>query len=121
MGQQQRLAIAKVLLLKPDVLLLDEPTKGLDGEFKKKLAGILKRMTINGIAVVLVSHDIDFCSENADVCGLLFDGQLISEDEPHGFFSGNRFYTTAAGLIAGDRIEKVITCGEVIAACQNAE
>ena len=37
------------------------------------------------------------------------------------FFSGNRFYTTAAGLIAGDRIEKVITCGEVIAACQNAE
>lgn len=93
-GQQQRLAIAKVLLLKPDVLLLDEPTKGLDGEFKKKLAGILKRMTINGIAVVLVSHDIDFCSENADVCGLLFDGEMAGMQSVDDFFSNNYFYTT---------------------------
>ena len=93
-GQQQRLAIAKVLLLKPDILLLDEPTKGLDGEFKKKLAGILKRMTINGIAVVLVSHDIDFCSENADVCGLLFDGEMAGMQSVDDFFSNNYFYTT---------------------------
>ena len=93
-GQQQRLAIAKVLLLKPDVLLLDEPTKGLDGEFKKKLADILKRMAKNGIAVVLVSHDIDFCSENADVCGLLFDGVMAGMQSVDDFFSNNYFYTT---------------------------
>ena len=69
----------------------------------------------------MVTHDLEFAASYADRCGLLFDGQLISEDEPHGFFSGNRFYTTAAGLIAGDRIEKVITCGEVIAACRSVE
>ena len=93
-GQQQRLAIAKVLLLKPDVLLLDEPTKGLDGEFKIKLADILKRMAKTGIAVVLVSHDIDFCSENADVCGLLFDGEMTRVQSAGEFFSNNYFYTT---------------------------
>lgn len=93
-GQQQRLAIAKVLLLKPEVLLLDEPTKGLDGEFKKKLADILKRMTKNGIAVILVSHDIDFCSQNADVCGLLFDGELTNMQSAEEFFANNYFYTT---------------------------
>lgn len=93
-GQQQRLAIAKVLLLKPDVLLLDEPTKGLDGEFKIKLADILKRMAKTGIAVVLVSHDIDFCSENADVCGLLFDGEMTRMQSAGEFFSNNYFYTT---------------------------
>ena len=93
-GQQQRLAIARVLLLKPDVLLLDEPTKGLDGEFKIKLADILKRMAKTGIAVVLVSHDIDFCSENADVCGLLFDGEMTRMQSAGEFFSNNYFYTT---------------------------
>ena len=65
-GQQQRLAIGKVLLLKPDVLMLDEPTKGIDGEFKKKLAVMFDEMKRAGIAVVIVSHDIDFCAENAD-------------------------------------------------------
>lgn len=62
-GQQQRLAIGKVLLLKPDVLMLDEPTKGIDGEFKKKLAVMFDEMKRAGIAVVIVSHDIDFCAE----------------------------------------------------------
>ena len=120
-GQQQRLCIARALAVEPEVLLMDEPTKGLDAYLKQSLAEMLRKLADQKLSILMVTHDLEFAASYADRCGLLFDGQLISEDEPHGFFSGNRFYTTAAGLIAGDRIEKVITCGEVIAACQNAE
>ena len=101
-GQQQRLAIAKVLLLKPDILLLDEPTKGLDGEFKKKLAEIFNKMAKSGIAVVLVSHDIDFCAENADMCGLLFDGEMTKMQPAEEFFRQNYFYTTDISRMFSD-------------------
>lgn len=101
-GQQQRLAIAKVLLLKPDIMLLDEPTKGLDGEFKRKLADIFKKLSNSGIAVVLVSHDIDFCAENADLCGMLFDGEMTKLQPTDEFFRQNYFYTTDISRMFSD-------------------
>ena len=120
-GEMQRAAVGKLLLQRADILLMDEPTKGLDAYLKQSLAGMLKKLADQNLSILMVTHDLEFAASYADRCGLLFDGQLISEDEPHRFFSGNRFYTTAAGLIAGDRIEKVITCGEVIAACRSVE
>lgn len=93
-GQQQRLALAKVLLLEPEILLLDEPTKGLDGTFKTKLAGYLREFVQEGLAVVMVSHDIAFCAEYADQCSLLFDGELTEMQEADKFFRQNYFYTT---------------------------
>ena len=93
-GQQQRLALSKVLLLEPEVLLLDEPTKGLDGTFKKKLAGYLKEFVKEGLAIVMVSHDIAFCAEYADWCSLLFDGELTKMQVADEFFRQNCFYTT---------------------------
>ena len=94
-GQQQRLALGKVLLLKPDILLLDEPTKGLDSEFKDKLSHLLTKLVKEGITIVLVSHDIDFCAETADYCSLLFDGELTKKESTTNFFSNNYFYTTS--------------------------
>ena len=120
-GEMQRAAVGKLLLQRADILLMDEPTKGLDAYLKQSLAEMLRKLADQKLSILMVTHDLEFAASYADRCGLLFDGQLISEDEPHGFFSGHRFYTTAAGLIAGDRIEKVITCGEVIAACRSAE
>ena len=120
-GEMQRAAVGKLLLQRADILLMDEPTKGLDAYLKQSLAEMLRKLADQKLSILMVTHDLEFAASYADRCGLLFDGQLISEDEPHGFFSGNRFYTTAAGLIAGDRIEKVITCGEVIAACRSVE
>lgn len=93
-GQQQRLALAKVLLLEPEVLLLDEPTKGLDGMFKSKLAKYLEELASEGLAIVMVSHDITFCAEYADLCGLLFDGELTEMKPAEEFFRQNYFYTT---------------------------
>jgi energy-coupling factor transport system ATP-binding protein len=115
-GEQQRAALAKTLLLRPAILLLDEPTKGLDAEFKRVLAGILKRLAASGVAVVVVSHDIDFCAEYADDCALFFDGAIVTEGPPGNFFSGNSFYTTAANRMARDRLPKAVTSNDVIEA-----
>ena len=106
-GEQQRAALAKVLLTSPKLLLLDEPTKGLDAHFKITLAGIVRKLKESGITIVMVSHDIEFCAAYADRCGMFFDGCIVSEDTPKSFFAGKSFYTTAAnrmarGVIGGD-------------------
>lgn len=93
-GEQQRLAIGKVLLKNPDIILLDEPTKGLDISLKGKLGDIFGNLKSQGKTLVIVSHDMDFCSRYADRCVLFFDGNVNSEGDPVKFFAGNNFYTT---------------------------
>lgn len=117
-GEMERAAIGKLLLQDADILLMDEPTKGLDAYLKHILADLLKQLTAKQITILMVTHDLEFAASYADRCGLLFDGQIISEDEPHQFFAGNRFYTTTANQIAGDRVFQAITCEEVIHACR---
>ena len=119
-GEQQRAALAKVLLLNPDILLLDEPTKGLDAEFRQTLGHILRALQASGVAVLMVSHDIEFCAKYADRCALFFDGAIVTEAAPRTFFSGNSFYTTAANRIARDVLPEAVTPEDVIAACGGA-
>ena len=116
-GEQQRAALAKVLLLKPKILLLDEPTKGMDAHFKQKLAGILNTLKLSGAAIVLVSHDIEFCAEYADRCAMFFDGKIVSESRPREFFSGKSFYTTAANSMARRLLPKAVLAEDIILAC----
>lgn len=120
-GEQQRLALAKVLLLEPDVLLLDEPTKGLDGFFKQKLADIIKKMKENGKTVIIVSHDVEFCAKYADTCALFFDGSVVSQSKANEFFSGNHFYTTVANRIARGYFPSAVTMEDLIDQLNNAE
>ena len=119
-GEQQRAALAKILLLNPDILLLDEPTKGLDAEFKQTFGQILRTLQASGVAILMVSHDIEFCAKYADRCALFFDGNIVTEAEPRTFFSGNSFYTTAANRIARDVLPEAVTPEDVIAACGGA-
>ena len=116
-GEQQRAALAKILLLNPDILLLDEPTKGLDAEFKQVFGQILRTLQASGVAILMVSHDIEFCAKYADRCALFFDGNIVTESTPKTFFSGNSFYTTAANRIARDVLPDAVTPEDVIAAC----
>ena len=115
-GELQRAAIAKLLLLKPDILLLDEPTKGIDDFYKQKLGNLLRGLTQNGLTVVVVSHDTDFCAEYANRCAMLFDSEIVSEGEPHDFFPRSAFYTTDASRISRACMEKHITTDEVLEA-----
>ena len=116
-GEQQRTALAKVLLQNPEVLLLDEPTKGVDNDFKLVFAQILKELTRRGVCVIMVSHDVEFCAQYADRCGLFFDGGIVSVDAPQPFFAGKSFYTTAANRMARHLLPNAVTPGDVIVAC----
>ena len=98
-GERQRAGLAKVLLLRPRVLLLDEPTKGLDAAFKERLARVLERVRADGMTIVMASHDVEFCASHADTCSLLFRGSVVSTAPAREFFAGNSFYTTVANRI----------------------
>lgn len=114
-GEQQRAALAKVLLTKPRLLLLDEPTKGLDSFFKCKLSGVLRRLQDSGVTIVMVSHDVEFCAENADLVSMFFDGQLLTTNTPRRFFARNSFYTTAANRMSRHLFPGAVTAENVMA------
>lgn len=115
-GEQQRAALAKVLLLQPDILLLDEPTKGLDAEFKQEFAVILNDLLEDGTAILMVSHDVEFCARYAHRCALFFDGSIVTGGTPRTFFSGNSFYTTAANRMARGLCPQAVTTEDLICA-----
>ena len=112
-GEQQRLALAKILLLRPRLLLMDEPTKGMDACFKEEFAGILRQLTRSGITVFLISHDIEFCARYADRCGMFFDGHVVTENETVTFFAGNTFYTTSTNRMVRHLWPEVIVPKQV--------
>ena len=119
-GEIQRLAVGKLLLREATVLLLDEPTKGLDAYAKAELAKLLLALCREGASILVVTHDVEFAARYATGCALMFDGLLLSEGEPHAFFAGNRFYTTDANRIAAEHFPMDITCEEVIASCRSS-
>ena len=113
-GEQQRAALAKVLLTEPRLLLLDEPTKGIDSFFKETFAGILAELKQKGITIVMVSHDVEFCARYADMVSMFFDGQILTTDTPRRFFGNNSFYTTAANRMSRHVFSQAVTAEDVI-------
>ena len=113
-GEQQRAALAKVLLTNPRLLLLDEPTKGIDSFFKEKLANILCKLKEQGITIVMVSHDVEFCAKYADSVSMFFDGQVLTTDTPRRFFGNNSFYTTAANRMSRHVFSMAVTAEDVV-------
>ena len=113
-GEAQKCALAKVLLTEPQILLLDEPTKAIDPAAKRGLAAILRALTAEGIAVLAVTHDVEFAAENADRCALFFDGEVLAPKAPQSFFSANNFYTTAASRISRGIFENAVTEADIV-------
>ncbi len=113
-GEQQRVALAKVLLTDPKILLLDEPTKGMDSFFKETFADILNKLKKQGITVLMVSHDVEFCAKYADRASMFFDGQVLTTETPQKFFGGNSFYTTAANRMCKHLFKNAVTAENVV-------
>ena len=120
-GEQQKCALGKLLLTDPKILLLDEPTKGLDAEYKDRLRSLLHGLRAEGRTVVMVTHDVEFAAAVADRCALFFDGEVIADGAPNEFFSGNHFYTTAASRIARTVLPNAVLCEEVVALCREGK
>ena len=116
-GEQQRAALAKVLLLDPEILLMDEPTKGLDAEFKLVFAEIVGLLLRKGVTILMVSHDIEFCARYAHRCAMFFDGNIVTDADPRTFFSGNSFYTTSANRMARGLEPEAVTAEDLMTVC----
>ena len=111
-GEQQLVALAKVLATKPRLLLLDEPTKGVDAAAKSRLIGVLKALKAQGMTLVIVTHDVEFAAECADRCCFVFRGQIVSEGRPRAFFRQNNFYTTAISRMTRGLIDGAVTVAD---------
>ena len=116
-GQQQMAALIKVLLADPEILLLDEPTKGMDREHSRKFGELLRKFTDQGKTIFIVSHDLEFCAEYADRVGMMFDGKIEGIDEPSKFFAQNYFYTTECAKITRDFEKVIVLPQEVVNVC----
>lgn len=113
-GEIQKCALGKVLISEPKILLLDEPTKGVDAYSKLSLSKILQEIKYDGVTIITVTHDVEFASIVADRCGLFFDGEVLSSLVPQEFFSKNNFYTTASSRISRDKFANAVTVDDVV-------
>lgn len=114
-GERQKAALACVLLASPQLLLLDEPTKGLDPNVKQAWGEWLQTLHEQGMTIVLVTHDIEFAAKYATRCAMLFDGEVTSEGPPRAFFSENYFYTTTIHRLVREVAPQALTVEEVLA------
>lgn len=113
-GEQQLVALALVLITDPKIILLDEPTKGLDAYRKRNLAEILKALKASGKTIVTVTHDVEFAAMCADRCALFFKGSIASEGDVHSFFINNNFYTTYVCRMCRGICDGPVTVDEII-------
>ncbi len=116
-GEQQLVALAKVLAAKPELLLLDEPTKGLDAAAKLNIIRILRSLSEKGVTVVTVTHDVEFAAACSDRCAMFFGGKIVSSGTPQKFFTQNSFYTTAVSRMTRGYYDNAVTLDDAVILC----
>ena len=116
-GEKQKVALAKVLLTRPKIVLLDEPTKGLDAYSKRQFAEVLAKLKADGKTVVVVTHDVEFAAVVADRCAMFFDGKIVSVADKYAFFAENRYYTTAFARITRENFADAVTFERAVELC----
>ena len=113
-GEIQKVAFAKLLLQEPKIILLDEPTKGLDAYLKVNLINIINGLRDNNITIIIVSHDLEFAAKVSTRVGLLFSGKILSINDPNTFFGDNYFYTTIINKISRHKYINAVTEDDLI-------
>jgi energy-coupling factor transport system ATP-binding protein len=100
-GQRLALALAVVLVTAPPVLLLDEPTRGLDYPAKSELAEVLRRLADDGRAVMVATHDVEFAAQTADRVVVLAEGEVVSEGETRDVLAASPAFAPQVTKILG--------------------
>ena len=116
-GEQQKIALSLVLMSDPELVLLDEPTKGLDRDARHRLGMKINEMKQQGKTILMASHDVEFAARYADKCGMIFDGKIHGTGETRSFFSDNCFYTTTIHRVVGQQLKNAVTLKDVIQSC----
>jgi energy-coupling factor transporter ATP-binding protein EcfA2 len=111
-GERERAALAAVLVGGPRVLLLDEPTRGMDAARKRALIATLHRLRHDGVAILLATHDVELVAEVASRIALLGDGRIVADGGPRTVLSGSLTFTTAVNKLYGDGF---LTPGDILA------
>lgn len=112
-GERQRAALAIVMMADTDIILMDEPSKGMDAVSKSSLADIIRNMSGAGKTIIIVSHDIEFVAECTDRCGMLFDGMIVSENSTREFLLNNNYYTTPVVRLTKGIIDNCVLISDV--------
>lgn len=110
-GERQRVALASILVAGPRLLLLDEPTRGIDYRLKAELGGFLQGITASGGTVVMVTHDVEFAAENADRIVMIFDG-MVACDGPREVMGESIFYAPQMSRLFRGIARGVLTVNE---------
>lgn len=113
-GEKQRAAIASILVLKPEILLIDEPTRGLDLKVKEKLGQLLIGLNKKGTTILLVTHDVEFAAMCCTRFALMFDGELVSDGGREEVLGGGIYYTTDINKLVRDKNDSIFTLGEAL-------
>ena len=108
-GERQLVALCKVLSSKPRLLIMDEPSKGLDANRKALLLKVIRRLQSDGVTILLITHDVEFAALCADRCALFAQGRVAAVDRTDRFMTDNRFYTTAASRITKRYVDGAYT------------
>jgi len=108
-GQRQRVALASVLVSRPQLLLLDEPTRGLDYVLKRELGNILKELQAEGTAILVVTHDVEFAAEFADEIALMDQGSIIARGDKYAMLSNSTFYSPQISKLFNGIVDGVVT------------
>lgn len=118
-GELQRAALVGILIGNPQILLLDEPTKGMDPAFKEEFASIIQTVKHTGVTIMMVTHDVEFAAKHVTRCSMLFQGEIIVTEDTTAFFKNNDYYTTMINRITKDsQVPTVVTVEEAKASWQ---
>ena len=134
-GQQKRIAIAGIIAMKPEIMILDEPTAGLDPDGVEKVLNIMNQLNKEGMTLIISSHDIDMISKYADKIFILYNGEIIESGNKNQIFSNRALLKKAhlrtpltteilynlkeSGLnVNTEKISVADTCAEIIKAKQ---
>lgn len=113
-GQAQLLALAKAVSGKKRIVLLDEPTSSLDAHMTQEVTNVIKSLHNQGVTFVIVSHSLDFASECADRCTLLFAGSAGEPEDPNKFFSESTFYSTKINMLTRGIYKNAVTFDDAV-------
>lgn len=111
-GERQRVALASVLVTGPGLIILDEPTRGVDFRLKAELGRLLQKETEKGGTVIVVTHDVEFAAEFAVRAVMMFSGRIVSDGEKHEVLGKSVFYAPQIGKMCRGICEGVLTFAE---------
>lgn len=113
-GERQRVALASVLVAGPELLLLDEPTRGLDYRLKAELGRFLTGRAAAGAGVVLTTHDVEFAAEYARRVIMMFGGRIVSDGSKHEVLGQSVYYSSQIGKLCRGFCDGILTFGEAV-------